>query len=133
MYHTLTKFDPHFGRGVQVHFNKPREVKQSYVFRILIHIDVVGDLMFYHYLRDELLADVKVPWRDFSWQQGRPDGELEEEDLHPPNSFCGRDITPFRHRRDDEDMDREPKRQRGRSLFGKVSSWINNRSRDHYQ
>jgi hypothetical protein len=97
VYLTLTKFGPHSRRGVQVHFNRPREVKQSHVFRILIHIDVVQDLLFYHYPREELIAYGKVPWRDFSWQQGCPDGDLEEEDYHLLNSYCGRDNIPFRH------------------------------------
>jgi hypothetical protein len=112
-----------------VHFNRPREVKQSHVFRVLIHIDAVEDLLFYHYLREELLADGKVLWRDFSWQQGRPDGELAEEGLH---STCGKHKTPYRFR-DDDDRDRESKRPRGRSLFGKVSSWIDNHSRGRLQ
>jgi hypothetical protein len=58
-------------------------MKNVHVFRILIRIEVVEDLLFYHYPREELLADGKVPWRDFRWQWGRADGELGESDLHP--------------------------------------------------
>jgi hypothetical protein len=41
----------------------------------------------YHYPREELLADGKVAWRDFHWQWGHLDGELEETDLHPLPGF----------------------------------------------
>jgi hypothetical protein len=50
-------------------------MKNAHVFKILIHLDVVEDLLFYHYPK-ELLAYGKVSWRDFEWQFGRPDGEL---------------------------------------------------------
>jgi hypothetical protein len=48
-----------------------------------VHIDVVEDLMFYHYPHEKLIADGKVPWRDFNWQLGRTDGDLDEEEIHP--------------------------------------------------
>jgi hypothetical protein len=64
---TLTKFEQSSRGNMQVHFVRPRGMKQSHVFRVLIHIDVVEDLLFYHYPRDELLADGKVPWREFAW------------------------------------------------------------------
>jgi hypothetical protein len=41
-------------------------------------------LLFYHHPRDELIQDGKVPWQEFKWQMGRADGDLDEEDLHPP-------------------------------------------------
>jgi hypothetical protein len=50
------------------------------VFKIIIHLDVVEDLMLYHYPRDELIADGKVPWREFSWQYGLPDGDNANDD-----------------------------------------------------
>jgi hypothetical protein len=50
-------------------------MKNAHMFKILIHLDVVEDLLFYHYPK-ELLAYGKVSWRDFEWQFGRPDGEL---------------------------------------------------------
>jgi hypothetical protein len=49
-----------------VHFSRPMGVKQSHVFRVLIHIDVMEDLMFYHHPHEELLADRKVPWMEFA-------------------------------------------------------------------
>jgi hypothetical protein len=54
------------GREAHAQFARPGEVKQPHVFKILIHIDVVEDLLFYHYPRDELIVDGKVPWRDFA-------------------------------------------------------------------
>jgi hypothetical protein len=36
-------------RNDLVHFNQPRAAKQCHVFNILIHIDDVEDLMFYHF------------------------------------------------------------------------------------
>jgi hypothetical protein len=38
-----------------------------------------------HFPREELIADGKIPWRDFVWQFGRPDGDLEEEKFLPLN------------------------------------------------
>jgi hypothetical protein len=77
--------------SAQVHFVRPRSAKWSHVFRILVHINAVEDLLFYHYPREELIVDSKVPWRDFSWQLGRADGELEGEELYPPTRSCGQD------------------------------------------
>jgi hypothetical protein len=34
---------------------------------VLIHIDAIEDLLFYHYPREELLADGKIPRRGFNW------------------------------------------------------------------
>jgi hypothetical protein len=67
---TLTKFEVDPSNEAQVHFARPRGVKQAHVFRVLIHLDVVEDLLFFHYPRDELIADGKVSWRDFAWHFG---------------------------------------------------------------
>jgi hypothetical protein len=90
---TLSSFEADQNREVQVHFVRPREMKQANVFRIIIHLEV-EDLMFYHYPREELLADGKIPWREFPWRFRCPDGELQEEDdpVLPPRS-CSRDFT----------------------------------------
>jgi hypothetical protein len=53
------------------HFSRPKAVKQSHVFRVLVHIDAVEDLLFYHHPREDLIANGKVPWKDFSWRFGR--------------------------------------------------------------
>lgn len=59
------------------------------MFRVLIHIDDVEDLLVYHFPRDELITDEKIPWHDFKWQFGKADGELDEKELHPPTRVCG--------------------------------------------
>jgi hypothetical protein len=64
-----------------VHFVRPRGVRQACVFKILIHTDVVEDLLFYHHPQEEPIADGKIPWREFKWQLGHPDREfIDEED-----------------------------------------------------
>jgi hypothetical protein len=100
----MAHHEPNPRRGSQIHMVRPRAALNCNVFKILIHIDAIEDLMFYHYPREELLADGKIPWRDFSWQYGRADGDLEEEDLHPVTKACGQ--TPLRRPRDDDDQDR---------------------------
>jgi hypothetical protein len=107
------------------------------VFKILVHIDAVEDLMFYHYPREELIADGKVPWRDFSWQFGRADGDLDEEELHPPGSNCEPDEGRYhRHPRDvEDDHVRSRKRPHSRGFFSRMSGCLDTRgrSRDRYQ
>jgi hypothetical protein len=76
---SLAKYEPEARRSKQVHLSKPREVNHSHVFRVIIHIDAIEDLLFYHYPREELIADSKAPWREFRWQFGRLDGDLDEE------------------------------------------------------
>jgi hypothetical protein len=93
-------------------------MKQSHVFKIIIHIDAVEDLLFYHYPRDELLADGKVPWREFTWQFGKPDGELDEEELHPPTRYCEGNYNLRRHPRDDEDGDMDQKKAKSSQHHG---------------
>jgi hypothetical protein len=105
-------------RNDLVHFNRPRETKKGHVFKVLIHIDAVEDLMFYHHPREELLADGKVPWKDFVWQLGWED----EEQLHPPTRGCDRELQLWRRPMDDDEGDRDQKRPRARSFFGRVSN-----------
>lgn len=83
---TLAKHDPR--HDAKVHFTMPRSAKKGHVFRVLIHIDKVEDLLFYHFLREELITDGRVQWRDFYWQHGWADGELDEDELHPPEDSC---------------------------------------------
>jgi hypothetical protein len=64
---TLTWFEQNAGRNLPLHFSRPKAMKKSHVSRILVHIDVVEDLIFYHFPRKELIADGKVPWHDFAW------------------------------------------------------------------
>jgi hypothetical protein len=93
IYLFLVKYEADPRINAQVHFVIPREARSSHVFRVLIHIDVVEDLMFYHYPREVLIADGKTPWRDFNWQYGRADGDLDDEELHPNQVLWARMAT----------------------------------------
>jgi hypothetical protein len=75
---SLSKFEVDPRRAAQAHLNRPREALHSHVFRVLVHIDAIEDLMFYHFPHEDLIADGKRPWTDFCWQYGRADGDLEE-------------------------------------------------------
>jgi hypothetical protein len=89
--------------------------------------------MFYHFLREELVADGKVPWRDFSLQFGRPDGELKDDGDEPPSRFCVPDSEPRWFRCDgDDDDDREQKRPRSHGIMHQVSSWFDGRGRSKH-
>jgi hypothetical protein len=94
MYLKLATFEPNPRRQALMYFNRPRALKKRHGFKVLIHIDVVEDLLFYHYPREELIADGKVPWRGFAWQTSRMDGELNEDELHPPTRYCGKEFQP---------------------------------------
>jgi hypothetical protein len=76
-----------------VHFSRPRGVKHAHVFRVLIHINAIEDLMFYHHPREELITDGKVSWKEFAWRPRHADGELDEDDLHPNLQRCDKDLT----------------------------------------
>jgi hypothetical protein len=106
-------------------------VKHAHVFKVPIHLNVVEDLCFYHYPREELVADGKVTWRDFSWRYGRPDGELDEDKdhFHPVTRHCGSDFHPRGHPRDDDEGDRGQKRQqvRAQGFLHRVTNWMDNR------
>lgn len=130
---TLAKHEPDPRKNAQVYFVRPRGMKPGFVFKVLIHIDAVEDLMFYHYPRDELLADGRVPWRDFTWELGRADGDLLDDDiLPPPTRHCGEDRSTYWHPRDeDEDRDRDHHpRSRPRSILRKVSGCLEGRNRN---
>jgi hypothetical protein len=73
-----------------VHFVRPRQAIHCNVFRILIHIDAIEDLMLYHFPREDLVAGGKIPWWEFNWQFGRADRDLGEEVMHPLLDFVGR-------------------------------------------
>jgi hypothetical protein len=49
---SLAKHDPKLTHDAQVHVTRPRGVKSIHVFKILIDLDAVEDLLFYHYPRD---------------------------------------------------------------------------------
>jgi hypothetical protein len=72
---TFVKNEIEGHRDAQVHF-----VRHAHVFKVLIHIVVVEDLMFYHYPRQELIDDGKIPRREFVWRMGHPDEDLDVDD-----------------------------------------------------
>jgi hypothetical protein len=80
--------------------------------------------------REDLIADDKVPWREFNWRFGKLDGELEVDKLHPPVARCGQIQGPFRrHHGDDDDHDDTHRRPRTRDLLGRMSSWMEGRGK----
>jgi hypothetical protein len=114
-----------------VNFSRPRSVKQSHVFRVLIHIDAIEDLLFYRYLREDLVEDGKVPWKDFAWRPGHADGELEEDDLLPPTRNCGSELVPQRHHWDDDNEGSGDRgRHRPRGFMSRVSHWMDGRGKN---
>jgi hypothetical protein len=62
---TLTEFEAEQHNN-HLHFVRPRRMQHAHVTKVLIHIDVVEDLTFNHYPCEDLVADGKVPWRDFT-------------------------------------------------------------------
>jgi hypothetical protein len=52
MFLTLTMKELEVGCVGQVHFTRPKGMKKAHVFKVLIHLDVVEDLLFYHYPRE---------------------------------------------------------------------------------
>jgi hypothetical protein len=126
----LTLLEKEFGATTaQVHFVRPREVRKAHVFKVLIHLDVVEDLLFYHHPREELVADGKVPWRELSWQSSKLEGEVDEDDFAPVPWSCQQNTSHPWHPRDEDDDDRDQKRPRERSLLHRMSSWMDNRGR----
>jgi hypothetical protein len=114
-----------------VNFSRLRSVKQSHVFRVLIHIDAVEDLLFYHHPCEELIEDGKVSWKDFAWRPGHADGELEEDDMHPPTRNCGSKLLPQRHQWDDDDKGNGDRgRPRPRGFMNRVSSWMDGKGKN---
>jgi hypothetical protein len=116
------------GQSAQVQFVRPSEVRKGHVFKVLIHLDVVEDLLFYHHPREELIEDGKMPWRQFQWQYGRPDGDSVLEDPLPPTRFCSTMEDPC-WRRQNDDEDRDHSRRKARGLIRRVSHWMDTRGR----
>jgi hypothetical protein len=116
-----------------VHFSEPRGVKQAHVFRVLIHIDAKEDLMFYHHPREELIANGKVPWKEFAWHPGHANGELDEDELHPNLQRCDQDLAFQRHRRDDDEGDGDDSHPQNRGFINIFTDWMDVRSRGKEQ
>jgi hypothetical protein len=127
---TLTEHEANLSRDAQIYFARPRGVKHAHVFKVIIHVDVVEDLLFYHHQRAELIADGKVPWRELEWQYGVPDGDLQEDKSFTPARRCAPISEPRRYPSGDEDRDRDHKRLKPRGFMNKVSSWMEGCSRN---
>jgi hypothetical protein len=112
-----------------LHFSHPRTVNQGHVFKILVHIDTVEDLLFYHHSPDQLRAEGRVQHREFHGLSGSPDGDLQEVVEPPIQHFCRPD-QKFRRcpcKDDDEDRSCDRNRIRGHDFLGSVSRWFDNR------
>jgi hypothetical protein len=91
----------------QLSFTRPRNVKRGQVFKVLIHVDSAEDLTSYHQPPEQLAAEGKVQFRELRWTPGRPDGELDEEDVsHPVTRYCRAEEGPRYRPRDDDEEDR---------------------------
>jgi hypothetical protein len=53
------------GLDAQLHFSWPRTVKRGQIFRILVHIDSVEDLCFYHQPTKQLRVEGRIQLREF--------------------------------------------------------------------
>jgi hypothetical protein len=115
----------------QLHFTRPRNTKRGQVFKVLIHLDSVEDLMFYHQPLDQLRADGQVQLREFRWIPGRPDGDIEDEDDGVVQRYSRPVQEPRRRPREDDDEEgaRDRSRFRGRDLLGSVSRFFDSRRR----
>lgn len=124
VYLSLTKHEVDQGKVANIYFTRPKGVKKAHVSRVLVHIDIVEDLLFCHHPREELLKEGWLQWCDFTWRSDRADGDGldDEEDILPPTRYCGPDRDPDRHPRYDEDGDHDHKRPRFRSLVQHVSN-----------
>jgi hypothetical protein len=54
VYVTLSGWFGNPALDAQLHFSRPRTMKHGQVFRILVHVDSVEDLMFYHHPPEQL-------------------------------------------------------------------------------
>jgi hypothetical protein len=63
---SLAKHAADSPRNAHVNIVRLRAVLHNNVFKILVHIDAVEDLIFYHYPCEELIAEGKVLWQDFN-------------------------------------------------------------------
>jgi hypothetical protein len=129
---TLTDRFGDLNLDAQLHFSRPRTVKRGCVYKILVHIDSVEDLMFYHHSPKQLRSEGRVQLREFHFVTGRLDDELEQEDEDVIQRHCRPVQDYIRRPREDDDEDRgqERNRLRGRDLLGSMSHWFDNRRRN---
>jgi hypothetical protein len=114
----------------QLHFSRPCNVRRGQLFMILVHIESVEDLQFYHHSPEQLNAEGKVQLRELRWRLGHPDGDIEEEVERTSQRYCRPILEPRRRPREDDDEDRGRSRPRSREPLRGVSRWVDNRRRD---
>jgi hypothetical protein len=85
---TLTEHEASHSADAKIHFIRPRGVKHAHVFKVIIHVDVVEDLIFYHHPRAELIADGKVPWGISSGSTGCLMGPTRTRLHHSCKAMC---------------------------------------------
>jgi hypothetical protein len=127
VYLTLTDRHGDPSLDVQLHFTRPRNVKKGHTFRVLVHIDSVEDLRFFHHPAEQLMVGGKVQFREFCWHPGRPNGDMGEEDFRMVQRYCRPKREPEHRSRDDDEGDRVRGHPRRRELLGGVLRWFDNR------
>jgi hypothetical protein len=111
----LTLADRHADPRLTLKSNSPdlSTMKQDHTFMVLIHMDSIEDLTFYHYPADQLLVEGRVQFKEFRWHPGNPDGAMEE-DIRVVQRYCctPRDVEHRRRDNDEEDRGRGCSRRR---------------------
>jgi hypothetical protein len=111
----LTLADRHADPRLTLKSNSPdlSTMKQDHTFMVLIHMDSIEDLTFYHYPADQLLVEGRVQFKEFHWHPGNPDGAMEE-DIRVVQRYCctPRDVEHRRRDNDEEDRGRGCSRRR---------------------
>jgi hypothetical protein len=92
VYLTLTDSQAHPGPDAQLHFSRPRNVQWGQVFRVLVHIDSVENLLYYHHPPEQLSGEGKTQLRELRWCPGRPDGDMDDEEDEPVQRYCRPDF-----------------------------------------
>jgi hypothetical protein len=60
VYLTLSDRHENLRLDAQMHFSGHHNVKQGHTFRVLLHIDSIEDLMFYHHSSEQLALEGRV-------------------------------------------------------------------------
>jgi hypothetical protein len=102
-------------------------MKQGHTFRLLIHIDSIEDLSFYHRPADQLNAEGRVQLREFCWALGHLDGDMDDDDVRMALRFYRSSDGPIRRHRDEDDADRDCGCPRHRELLGSISRCLGQR------
>jgi hypothetical protein len=114
----------------QLHFSRPRNIRRGQVFKVLVHIELVEDLHYYHHPPEQLNAESKVQLHELRWCPGRPDGHIEEEVDRPAHRYCRPDSVPCRWPWEDDDEERGRGRPNRQDFLQGVSLWLDNKRQD---